>query len=224
MDLPFLFGEHLGGLWWSRRDPARIVSMKTMHQRKFYPLISALGPAAAAVLLGAFIALSIPPAGAADSATIKLGATAAASQPAGRGTKTGLPLPRFVSLRSDKVYLRTGPGDRYPVEWVLIYRHMPIEIIAEFDTWRKIRDWQGSVGWVHQSMVSGNRWVMVRKGRQPLRRAGKDQAPITARIGEKVIGRLKSCRNQWCEIDFSGFTGWMRRDQVWGVYPREKVK
>jgi SH3-like domain-containing protein len=176
------------------------------------------------MMLGGVIALSIPPASAADSATVKLGAKPAVSQPAGKGAKTGLPLPRFVSLRSGKVNLRTGPGARYPVEWVLVYRHMPIEIIAEFDTWRKIRDWQGAVGWVHQSMVSGNRWVMVRKGRQPLRRAGKDQAPITARIDEKVIGRLKLCRDLWCKIDFSGFTGWMRRDQFWGVYPREKVK
>jgi SH3-like domain-containing protein len=196
-----------------------------MHQRNLQSQIPARQPAAMLlaillpILLGGFVALSISPASAVDSATVKLGA-----KPAVKGPKTGLPLPRFVSLRSDKVNLRTGPGSRYPVEWVLIYRHMPIEIIAEFDTWRKIRDWQGTVGWIHQSMLSGNRWVMVRKGREPLRRSGKDQAPITARIGEKVIGRLKSCREQWCEIDFSGFTGWMRRDQVWGVYPREKVK
>tara|TARA_R110000787_G_scaffold25998_17_gene72828 strand:- start:1001 stop:1603 length:603 start_codon:yes stop_codon:yes gene_type:complete len=145
------------------------------------------------------------------------------AQAPAKGPKTGLPLPRFVSLRAGEVNLRTGPGARYPVEWVLVYRHMPVEIIAEFDTWRKIRDWQGTVGWVHQSMISGNRWVIVREGRQPLRRAGEKDAPIIARIEQKVIGRLKECREQWCEIDFSGFTGWMRRNQVWGVYPGEKV-
>lgn len=146
------------------------------------------------------------------------------AQAAGKGPKTGLPLPRFVSLRAGEVNLRTGPGARYPVEWVLVYRHMPVEIIAEFDTWRKIRDWQGTVGWVHQSMISGNRWVIVREGRQPLRRSGEKDAPIIARIEQKVIGRLKECRTQWCEIDFSGFTGWMRRNQIWGVYPGEKVE
>ena len=145
------------------------------------------------------------------------------AQATAKGPKTGLPLPRFVSLRAGEVNLRTGPGARYPVEWVLVYRHMPVEIIAEFDTWRKIRDWQGTVGWVHQSMISGNRWVIVREGRQPLRRAGEKDAPIIARIEQKVIGRLKECREQWCEIDFSGFTGWMRRNQVWGVYPGETV-
>ena len=152
------------------------------------------------------------------------GAAPAAGQPAGKGPKTGLPLPRFVSLRAGEVNLRTGPGSRYPVEWVLVYRHMPVEIIAEFDTWRKIRDWQGTVGWVHQSMISGNRWVIVREGRQPLRRAGDKEAPIIARIEQKVIGRLKECHGQWCEIDFSGFSGWMRRNQIWGVYPGEKVE
>ena len=178
-----------------------------------------------ALLLVGPVALSRPSA-AADSATVSLGeipAAAPSASTAAKGTVTGLPLPRFVSLRSGTVNLRTGPGSRYPVDWVLVYRHMPIEIIAEFDTWRKIRDWQGTVGWVHQSMVSGNRWVIIREGRQPLRRNAEDRAPVMARVGEKVIGRLKSCRGQWCEIDFSGFTGWMRRNQVWGVYPGEKV-
>ena len=68
---------------------------------------------------------------------------------------TGLALPRFVSLRADEVNLRTGPGVQYPVDWVYLRQHLPVQIIAEFDTWRKIRDWQGTQGWVHQSMVSG---------------------------------------------------------------------
>jgi SH3-like domain-containing protein len=142
---------------------------------------------------------------------------------AGKGGVTGLPLPRFVSLRSGKVNLRTGPGSRYPVEWVLVYRHMPVEIIAEFDTWRKVRDWQGTVGWIHQSMISGRRWAIVREGRQPLRRAADAEARIVARIERKVIGQIEQCREGWCEIDFSGFKGWVRDKQVWGVYPGEKV-
>ncbi len=155
------------------------------------------------------------------SVTVPLGA---AARPApGKGTVTGLPLPRFVSLRSDRVNMRTGPGSRYPVEWVLIYRHMPVEIIAEFETWRKVRDWLGTVGWVHQSMISGQRWAIVREGRQPLRRAAESDARIVARIERKVIGRVRQCRDGWCEIDFSGFEGWMRASRIWGVYPGEKV-
>ena len=83
--------------------------------------------------------------------------------------QTGLPLPRFVSLRASEVNMRTGPGVRYPIQWKLVYRHMPVEIVAEFENWRKIREWEGSVGWVHKSMLSGQRWVIIRKGKQTLR-------------------------------------------------------
>ncbi len=75
-------------------------------------------------------------------------------------------LPRFASLRAGEVNVRTGPGVRYPVEWVFVYRHMPIEIVAEFDTWRKVRDWQGTEGWVHLSMLSGRRTAIVTTGRR----------------------------------------------------------
>lgn len=140
-----------------------------------------------------------------------------------RGSKTGLKLPRFASLKSSEVNLRTGPGKRYPVDWVLTYRNMPVEIIGEFDGWRKVRDWKGSVGWVHRSMLSGRRWAMVRKGVQPLFRAPETTAPLVARIEPKAIGRVLECQKIWCRIDFSGFEGWMRRAQFWGVYPGESI-
>ncbi|NKB20447.1 MAG: SH3 domain-containing protein [Alphaproteobacteria bacterium] len=138
--------------------------------------------------------------------------------------QTGLPLPRFVSLRASEVNMRTGPGIRYPIEWKLMYRHMPVEIVAEFENWRKIREWQGGVGWVHKSMLSGQRWVIIRKGKQTLRRNAKPDARAIARIEKKVIGKLKKCDASWCKIDFSGYSGWMRHNQVWGVYPGETVK
>ena len=74
---------------------------------------------------------------------------------------TGLPLPRYVSLRAGEVNLRTGPGVQYPVDWVYLRQNLPMEIIAEYGTWRKVRDWQGTQGWVHQSMVSGLRTLII---------------------------------------------------------------
>ncbi len=138
--------------------------------------------------------------------------------------QTGLPLPRFVSLRASEVNMRTGPGVRYPIQWKLVYRHMPVEIVAEFENWRKIREWEGSVGWVHKSMLSGQRWVIIRKGKQTLRGSTKPDAPVVARIEKKVIGKVEKCDARWCKIDFSGFSGWMRHKQIWGVYPHETVK
>jgi SH3-like domain-containing protein len=137
---------------------------------------------------------------------------------------TGLPLPRFASLRSGEVNVRTGPGSRYPVEWVFVYRHMPVEIVAEFDTWRKIRDWQGTEGWVHQSMLFGRRMVIVRDGTRPLRRDPDPAAPAIARVEKKVLGRILSCAGGWCRLEVSGFTGWMQRGDVWGVYKNEEIK
>ena len=136
---------------------------------------------------------------------------------------TGLPVPRFATLRADEVNVRTGPGVRYPVEWVFVRRNMPVEITAEFHTSRKVRDWQGPAGWVHQSMLSGRRSIIVPDGVQPLRREAANDAAVIARLAEKVVGRLLECRKEWCRIEVSGRRGWMKRSQFWGVYPNEKV-
>lgn len=134
---------------------------------------------------------------------------------------TGLPLPRFASLRANKVHLRTGPGVRYPVDWVFVQRSMPIEIVAEFENWRKVRDWQGTEGWVHRTMLSGKRMAVVKGGIQPLRREPDSNAKLTARVMEKVLGRLLECEGEWCRIEIGKQRGWMRRTHIWGVYGNE---
>ena len=138
--------------------------------------------------------------------------------------QTGLPMPRFVSLKSEKVNLRHGPGKRYPINWILVYKHMPVEIIAEFKDWRKVREWQGSVGWIKKTLLSGQRWVIIKKGPQILHRSGRSDSRIIAKIGTKVIGKLKKCTVSWWRIQFQGYTGWMQHNQFWGVYPLEKYK
>lgn len=137
--------------------------------------------------------------------------------------ETGLPLPRFASLRADKVHLRTGPGVRYPVDWIFVQRSMPIEIVAEFENWRKVRDWQGTEGWVHRTMLSGKRMAVVKGGIQPLRRKPDPNAELTARVMEKVLGRILECEGEWCRIEIENQRGWMRRTHFWGVYSDEKV-
>ena len=74
---------------------------------------------------------------------------------------SGLPIPRFVTTRSEAVNLRSGPGERYPVQWVLRKKGMPVEIIAEYENWRKIRDWLDTEGWVHQALLSGKRMIVI---------------------------------------------------------------
>lgn len=138
--------------------------------------------------------------------------------------QTGLPLPRFASLRANKVHMRTGPGIRYPVEWVYVFRGMPVEIVAEFDNWRRVRDWQGSEGWVHNSMLSGQRTALVTGGLQPLRRDPAPESGMIARVEERVLGRVLRCENEWCRLEVAGKRGWMKRSHVWGVYAGETIE
>lgn len=136
---------------------------------------------------------------------------------------SGLPLPRFVSLRSDEVNLRTGPGVRYPVDWIYTRRDLPVEVIAEFETWRKIRDWQGTEGWVHQSMLSARRMVVVIGQERRLRAEPDEKSPSIALVDPNVVGRLISCPRDrtYCKLAFDNFQGWLKRGEFWGVYPGE---
>lgn len=140
------------------------------------------------------------------------------------GSETKLPLPRFVSLRSDEVNLRTGPGTNYPVDWVFVRRELPVEVIAEFDMWRKVRDWQGTVGWVHHSMLDGRRTILITGSDRTILVEPADTAPGTARLAPGVIGRLLECEGTWCRIEAKGYRGWLKREEFWGTYPDETVR
>jgi SH3-like domain-containing protein len=135
-----------------------------------------------------------------------------------------LPVPRFVSLRSDDVNLRAGPDGRYPIEWVFKRRNLPVEILAEFDTWRRIRDSSGTEGWVHQALLQGRRYAIVAGETRALRRTAQDDAAIVARLEPGVIGRLLECKESWCRLEAGGFRGWLKRQEIWGVYPQEVVR
>ena len=138
------------------------------------------------------------------------------------GGGTGLPWPRFVSLRASEVNIRTGPGTRYPIDWVFNRANTPVEVIAEFDTWRQIRDVDGTKGWVHQSMLSGRRYIVITKRIRSLRQKPASTASTVARFEAGVLGRLETCRQKWCEIDVGGLRGWILRTHVWGLHAAKK--
>jgi SH3-like domain-containing protein len=139
---------------------------------------------------------------------------------------SGLPLPRFVSLRSDEVNMRAGPGARYPVDWIYTRRDLPVEVIAEFEAWRKIRDWQGAEGWVHQSMLSARRMVVVTGPQRHLRAEADDKSPSLALLDTNVMGRLLACprAKPYCRIEVNNIQGWLKRDEFWGVYAGEFIE
>ena len=130
-------------------------------------------------------------------------------------------LPRFVSLRPETVNVRSGPGLNYPIEWVFQRRGLPVEVVAEYDTWRKIRDFESTEGWVHQSMLSPHRGLVITGDVRPLRQTGSETAKIVARVEPGVVGALRQCKAEWCEADIAGIDGWVKRSEFWGVYPQE---
>ena len=154
------------------------------------------------------------------STALVLGASAASAGEVDPGEK----LPRFVSLRSDQVNLRVGPGENYPIQWVLTRKEMPVEIVKEFEHWRMINDWQGAEGWVHERMVSGKRTVVVKGGVCALHRQPDLASGVVARAEPGVFAHLLECRGVWCRIDTADITGWVQRSEIWGVYPDEAVQ
>jgi len=146
-----------------------------------------------------------------------------ATASAGGEGEAALPLPRFATLHSDKVNLRTGPGQRYPIEWVFIRKDLPVEIIAQFEHWRRIRDSDGTEGWVQEHMLTGKREVMIRGGVRAVRRNPDLGAALVARAEPGVMAKLLECRDAWCRIETVDVTGWVQRADIWGVYPNETV-
>ena len=145
------------------------------------------------------------------------------------GSVTSLPLPRFAALRSDEVNMRSGPGTRFPIEWTYQRRELPVEIVREFELWRRIRDPDGTEGWVHQSTLIGRRSFVVRGApgtEVMLRRRAEDQAQPVARLRPGVVGRLRACEanSPWCEAQIGEHRGYIKRADIWGVGPTEEVK
>ena len=155
----------------------------------------------------------------------------AAESEGANGTATGasgLPVPRFVSLKPARVNLRIGPGRDYPVSWLFMKSGLPVEIIQEYDNWRRIRDADGTEGWVYQSLLSGKRtaitapWLKNDKSKMiTMRRDANDTAAVAADIEPGVVGTVRQCTGQWCRMDVSGVRGWIRQSDLWGVYPGE---
>ena len=152
-----------------------------------------------------------------------LGLAAALLPLGGAMAQTPASLPRFESLRSDRVNLRVGPGENYPIAWVLVRKEMPVEIVRGFAHWLMVRDWQGSEGWVHERMLSPRRRVVVTGGVHPLRRDPDAAAPAVARAEPGVIANLVECRADWCRIAAANVGGWIARSDIWGVLPGERV-
>ncbi len=133
------------------------------------------------------------------------------------GDVTGLPLPRFVSVKSNKVNVRRGPNATYQIDWVYTRAGIPLKVIAEYGNWRKVEDFQGEGGWVHSRLLSGKKFIIVLIEGATLRRKPNRKAPAVATIEKGVIARLISITGEWSEISMNSYSGWVRNDSIWGA-------
>ncbi|HUR43820.1 MAG TPA: SH3 domain-containing protein [Aestuariivirga sp.] len=142
-------------------------------------------------------------------------------------SSTGLPIPRFVSLKAEKVNVRRGPSSDHAVAWVFQRKGMPVEIVAEFENWRRIRDSDGEEGWILQNMLTGKRTAVVapwRKGETlALYGEATQGSALVARVSAGVVSDVSSCTGEWCAINAGGYSGWIEQTMLWGVYPGESV-
>lgn len=147
---------------------------------------------------------------------------------------SGLPLPRFVSMKAGRANLRVGPGTEYAVSWLYTRPGLPMEIIQEYDHWRHVRDSDGTDGWIYQSLLSGERtaeaapWMEGKSAKDPtyvvMYKDPSKSAAVVAKLQPGVIVRLHSCTGQWCDASVKGSSGWVAQAELWGAYPNEVFK
>lgn len=137
------------------------------------------------------------------------------------GTETGLPIPRYVSMKANEGYARRGPSHNHRIDWVYKRRNVPVRIVDEYGHWRRVQDVDGEGGWMHYSLLSGNRTVIIRSPFAELRRRPDPAAQISARLEEGVIAWLGECAGGWCRVELDRVRGWALTSDLWGVAPYE---
>lgn len=145
---------------------------------------------------------------------------------------SGLPIPRFVSLKAKRVNMRVGPGQNYQVMWLYTRAGVPMEVIQEFDNWRRVRDFDGTEGWIFHSLLSGARTAVITpwlRSQTPSILASvfaspADNSRVKAKLEPGVIIDVQECDGSWCSIKIQNVRGWIAQDKLWGVYPNEAFK
>lgn len=138
-----------------------------------------------------------------------------------RGRVTNLPIPRFVSLKTDEGNVRRGPSLSHRIDWVFTRRNMPLEVTDEYGHWRRVRDRDGQGGWVHYSLLSGVRHVIIERDLTPLHVKPDAESPVNAYAEAGVVARLEDCTLDWCRVEAGGNDGWATKAALWGVLPEE---
>ena len=138
-----------------------------------------------------------------------------------RGPVTNLPIPRYVSLKASEGNVRRGPSLSHRIDWVFQRRNMPLRVTAEHGHWRRVEDKDGFGGWVHYSLISGNRTVIVEHNLLPLHARADEATPVVAALEAGVVAELEKCGPDWCRLSAAGYRGWASKAHLWGIDPQE---
>lgn len=208
------------------RNPRALVALVTA--------LCLVSSSAAAQLRTAEPAATTPAVATTQSQAKPLPQTRSQAVPAPEKGASGQPLPRFVSLKSDRVNMRTGPGTEYPMQWVYRRAGLPMEVIREFEAWRQVRDSEGATGWVLASLLSSRRtalvepWLVKAESPEPplvaLKDDDRENAGNVARVEAGVIANLRTCDGRWCTVTIGAFRGFLQQSKLWGVYKGETVR
>jgi len=131
--------------------------------------------------------------------------------------ESGNPLPRFVSIAAERGFMRTGPGRKYPIDWVYKRQNLPLKVVEEYEAWRRVVDFEGTEGWMHRSLLSNRRTAMIIGGAQVLRSKPSLNGKINANLQKGVIVTLEECGIKWCKLEHPEVTGWLPRAGIYGI-------
>ena len=138
-----------------------------------------------------------------------------------RGQVTNLPIPRYVSLKTNEANARRGPSLSHKIDWIYKRQNMPLEIYAEYENWRRVRDFEGLGGWVHYTLLSGKRYVLIKNELLEMRLLPSMESQVIAKVPQFNIANLDKCNKDWCRIIDNGYKGWVLKSEIWGVYNNE---
>ena len=145
-------------------------------------------------------------------------ALAAGGAGKGKGPVTGYPMPRYVSLKTDKTFVRRGPSEDHRIDWEFLRKGMPVRVVAEHGPWRRVQDMDDVTGWVHSIMLSGRRTAVVTApGASFLLARPELGAAKRAELRPGVILDLDECAAVWCRAEAEGYSGWIPKADIWGV-------
>ena len=140
------------------------------------------------------------------------------------GKETGLEIPRYVSLKSDDANIRVGPSKNYPIKIKYIIKNYPLKVLEEYEEWRKVEDFKKNTGWIHKSLITGNRTGIILSNEKPVKLFNTLNGNVIGEIGKRNIVYLEKCKINWCLVSLGNFRGWMDKKHIWGVTQNEIIK